>query len=85
MTGKLYLKLNRQNIGFIQHDLKEDRFEISLTDPNLKISPHLFSGADSSSIKYFLMNLLPEGIGLDELASMMPPIYTFLNLMCSVL
>lgn len=71
MTGKLYLKLNHQDIGFIQHDLKEDRFEIALTDPNLKLSPHLFSGADSSSVKYFLMNLLPEGIGLDELSSMM--------------
>jgi serine/threonine-protein kinase HipA len=71
MTGKLYLKLNRQNIGFIEHDLKEDRFEISIADPNLKLSPHLFSGADSSSVKYFLMNLLPEGIGLDELSSMM--------------
>lgn len=71
MTGKLYLKLNRQNIGFIEHDLKEDKFEISFNDPNLKLSPHLFSGADSSSVKYFLMNLLPEGIGLDELSSMM--------------
>jgi serine/threonine-protein kinase HipA len=71
MTGKLYLKLNRQNIGFIQHDLKEDKFELSLNDPNLKLSPHLFSGADSSSVKYFLMNLLPEGIGLDELSSIM--------------
>lgn len=71
MTGKLYLKLNRQDIGFIQHDLKEDKFEISLNNPNPKLSPHLFSGADSSSVKCFLMNLLPEGIGLDELSSMM--------------
>ena len=71
MTGKLYLKLNRQDIGFIQHDLKEDRFEITLNDPSLKLSPHLFSGADSSSVKYFLMNLLPEGVGLDKLSSMM--------------
>lgn len=71
MTGKLYLKLNRQDIGFIEHDLKEDMFGISLSDPSLKLSPHLFSGADSSSVKYFLMNLLPEGVGLDELSSMM--------------
>jgi len=71
MTGKLYLKLNRQDIGFIQHDLKEDKFELHLNAHNIKLSPHLFSGADSGSVQCFLMNLLPEGQGLDELSRMM--------------
>lgn len=71
MNGKLYLKLNHNDTGFIEHDIRKGTFEISLNAPNLKLSPHLFSGADSGSVQCFLMNLLPEGEGLDELSRMM--------------
>lgn len=71
MKNTLYIGLNGATIGFIQHDPFEDNFEINLNDKELHLSPHVFSGAHSGAVKRFLMNLLPEGNGLDELAGML--------------
>lgn len=71
MNGRLYLKLNRENIGFIEYDMKEDRFRLRLDDKTLKLSPFVFDNGDSGAVKRFLMNLLPEGKGLDDLSAMM--------------
>ncbi|TCK62325.1 HipA domain-containing protein [Seleniivibrio woodruffii] len=71
MTNRLYLKLNRKPVGFISYEPYEDIFGIELDDKNLHLSPHVFSGAQLGAVKRFLMNLLPEGGGLEELSGML--------------
>lgn len=71
MTNNLYIKLNREPIGYIKHNPLDDTFAIELYDKELHLSPHISSGSDSGCVKRFIMNLLPEGHGLEELLSMM--------------
>ncbi|WP_022850823.1 HipA domain-containing protein [Limisalsivibrio acetivorans] len=71
MIGRLLLKLNGKDIGYLSHSAQEQSFELSLDDESIKLSPHVFSGAGSLSIQRFLMNLLPEGQGLEELSNLM--------------
>lgn len=71
MTNNLYIKLNREPIGYIKHNPLDDSFALELYNKDLFLSPNVFSGSDSGSVKRFIMNLLPEGKGLEELSSMM--------------
>jgi len=71
MTNELHIKLNREPVGYIKHTPSDDTFAIELYDKELHLSPHITSGSDSGSLKRFIMNLLPEGQGLEELSSMM--------------
>jgi len=71
MTNELYIKLNREPVGYIKHNPLDDTFAIELYDKELHLSPHISSGSDSGAVKRFIMNLLPEGQGLEELSSMM--------------
>jgi serine/threonine-protein kinase HipA len=71
MTNNLYIKLNREPVGYIKHNPSDDTFAIELYDKELQLSPHITSGSDSGPVKRFIMNLLPEGQGLEELSSMM--------------
>jgi len=71
MNNNLYIKFNREPIGYIKHNPLDDTFAIELYDKELHLSPHITSGSVSGAVKRFIMNLLPEGKGLEELSSMM--------------
>jgi len=71
MNNNLYIKFNREPIGHIKHNPLDDTFALELYNKDLHLSPNVFSGSDSGAVKRFIMNLLPEGQGLEELSSMM--------------
>ncbi|PLX69005.1 MAG: hypothetical protein C0603_04785 [Denitrovibrio sp.] len=71
MRNELHIKLNREPVGYIKHNPFDDTFALELYNKDLHLSPYISSSSDSGSIKRLIMNLLPEGQGLEELSSMM--------------
>jgi serine/threonine-protein kinase HipA len=74
MTEQLAVFLDRNHLGTLFLDGREDRYELEyartwLAAEGFAISPHLKPGACKSEfLKRFLANLLPEGKWLDELS-----------------
>lgn len=70
----LYIFFETKLVGSIEFFPDEDRFsfsyDIDWIKEGFELSPSLkFSGSKSSTIKFFIENLLPEGQGLEELST----------------
>ncbi len=74
MPQQLAVSLNREPLGTVTLDGKDERYELEyasswLAGQKYSISPHLKPGAcQSEQVKRFLSNLLPEGKWLEELS-----------------
>lgn len=74
MVEPLSVFLNREPLGFVTLEGKDDRYGLDYAPTWLKgqgyaISPHLKPGeCQSEKVKRFLSNLLPEGKWLEELS-----------------